>query len=233
MIRVGTHHAQRQWLNRAVWAALALFLLAAGYSACRGGLAFPFFDGSRSDASGEVRIARLQDTVDAQSREIAAFEVGRRVDQQSLTESQRMIGDLQSQVARLNQDVEFYRGVLAKEFGAGLVRLQSVVIRPAARGGFLVEITIVRAGERDAPRRGAVRVALSGIKRGALLEIPFRELSSAGQREVPFELRYLETLRIPISVPTEFRPDVLTVELLLNPGPRIVDRRTVHWTVTH
>lgn len=223
---------QRRWLSGLVRAALVLLLLAAGYSAGRGGLVFTSFGGGRSGVSGEVRIARLQDTVDAQSREIAALEVGRRVDQQSLAESQRMIGDLQSQVARLNQDVAFYRGVLGKEFGAASVRVQSVVIRPAVRGGFLVEVSIVRAGARDSPHRGVVRVAVSGTMRGALVEIPFRELSSARQREVPFELRYQETLRIPITVPREFRPDDLTVELWLNPGPRIVDRRTVGWTLT-
>lgn len=212
--------------------ASGVLLVAAGYGAGRSGLSLPLIEGGKGGVSGKARMVRLQDTLDAQSREIAALEVGRRVDQQSLAESQRMIGDLQSQVARLNQDVEFYRGVLAKEFGAGLVRVQSVVIRPATRGHFVVEVTIVRAGARDAVRRGAARVSLSGNLRGALVEIPFRELSSEGGREVPFELRYLETLRIPITVPGALRPEALTVELLLSPGQRIVDRRTVGWMVT-
>ena len=232
MSRLQIHHVRGRWLNRLVLIFSGVLLVAAGFSVGRSGLALPLIDGGKGGVSREARIVRLQDTLDAQSREIAALEVGRRVDQQSLAESQRMIGELQSQVARLNQDVEFYRGVLAKEFGAGSVRVQSVVIRPATRGRFMVEVTIVRAGARDAAHRGAARVTLSGTLRGALVEIPFRELSSAGVREVPFELRYLETLRIPITVPGALRPEALTVELLLSPGQRIVDRRTVGWMVT-
>jgi hypothetical protein len=51
------------------------------------------------------------------------------------------------------------------------------------------------------------------------------------RREGAFVLRYLETLRVPITVPDGLEPEALTVELLLAPGDRVVDRRTVSWNV--
>jgi hypothetical protein len=161
----------------------------------------------------------LQEALDAQSREIAALEVGRRVDRESLAEAQRMIGELQSQAARLKQDLEFYRGVLAKEFGAGSVRIQSAVVRAAPRGTFVVEVTVVRAAARDTPLRGAARIALAGMRRGALTEASLRELAPDRRREVPFVLRYFETLRIPITLPKDLMPQALTIEPLVDRGP--------------
>lgn len=178
-----------------------------------------------------MNAAGLRKALDSQSRELAALEVGRRVDRESLLEAQRMIGELQSQVARLNQDLEFHRGVLAKEFGAGSVRLQSVVVRGRARGGFQVEVTMVRAAVRDTPVQGATRITLSGRRQGALVEVPLRDLSSDRRREIPFVLRYFQTLHIPITVPGDLEPEAITAELLLAPGARVVDRRTVSWTV--
>lgn len=183
------------------------------------------------EADDGMTVPGLRKAVDAQSRELAALEVGRRVDRESLLEAQRMIGELQSQVARLNQELEFCRGVLVREFGAGSVRLQSIVVRSRAREGFLVEVTMVRAAARDTPLQGATRITLSGRRQGALVEVPLRDLSVDRRREVPFVLRYLETLRVPITVPDGLEPEALTVELLLAPGARVVDRRTVSWNV--
>ena len=214
------------------WLVAGLGLAAIGFWLGRWSMVDSSRDFIGSAGSPERRVAALQDTIDAQRREIAALEVGRRVDRESQTEAQRMLGDLQSQVARLNQDLEFYRGVLAKEFGAGAVRVQSVTVRDAPRGGFVVEVSVVRAAARDTPLQGAARIALSGTRRGALVDLTLRDLVPAKPREVAFVLRYFETLRIPIKLPVDFKPGTLTVELVLPPGARIVDRRVVSWSVT-
>jgi len=221
----------RSWQKVLVCLSVGLFLTVIGFLLGRWTMSASQHEPGRLGAAKESRIASLQDILDAQRREIAALEVGRRVDRESQIEAQRMLGELQSQVARLNQDLEFYRGVLAKQFGAGSVRVQSVVVRSAVAGTFLVEVTVVRAAARDAPLQGAARIALSGTRHGALVEVPLRELSRGRRREVPFVLRYFETLRIPIAIPADLRPEALTVELLLVPGARIVDRRIVSWTV--
>lgn len=219
------------WNKKLVWLSVGLVLAAIGFLLGRWSMSVSPHDQGRLGAARESRIAGFQDTLDAQRREIAALEVGRRVDRESQIEAQRMLGELQSQVARLNQDIEFCHGVLEKEFGASSVRVQSVVVRSAGSGSFLVELTVVRATARDAPLRGSARIALSGTRRGALVEVSMLDLSPGRRREVPFVLRYFETLRIPIKLPDDLRPEALTVELLLAPGARVVDRRIVSWTV--
>jgi hypothetical protein len=179
------------------------------------------------------RVDALDETIDSQRREIAALEIGRRVDREAQLEVQRMLGELQSQVARQNQDLEFYRAVLAKEFGAGAARLQSVAIRRApGDGGFVVEIAIVRPSARDRPIQGAVRLGLSGTRAGALVELPMRELTVGRQRQVLFSIRNFETVRLPVVVPHDVRPGALTIELTLPPSSRLEDRKVVSWAVS-
>ena len=45
------------------------------------------------------------------ARQLEAAEVARRVDREGYKQVERSLGDMQSQIARLNQDLSFYRGL--------------------------------------------------------------------------------------------------------------------------
>lgn len=210
------------------WPAAAIALALTGFGLGRWS-AGGSLSGSFQDRSS---VRELEETVDAQRREIAALEVGRRIDREAQTEAQRMLGDLQSQVARQNQDLEFYRGVLGKEYAAGAVRVQSVAIRRGARSGYLIDVRVIRPSARDRPVQGAVRLSLSGTRGLSLVDLQMRDLTSDRRRQTTFSIRYFETVSIPIAVPTDVRPGALSVELLLPPSSRLADRKVVSWTVT-
>lgn len=204
--------------------ALALAAFGLGRWSAGGSLSGGFLDRSR--------IQELEETLDAQRREIAALEVGRRIDREAQTEAQRMLGDLQSQIARQNQDLEFYRGVLGKEYAGGAVRVQSVAIRRGARSGYVVEVRVIRPAARDRPIQGAVRLSLSGTRGLSLVDLQMRDLTPDRRRQAAFSVRYFETVRIPIAVPADVRPGAVSVELLLPPSSRLADRKVVSWAVT-
>ncbi len=214
----------KRWVGPAVALGVALIAFGLGRWSAGASLSGTFQDRSR--------IHELEETIDAQRREIAALEVGRRIDREAQVEAQRMLGDLQSEVARQNQDLEFYRGLLGKEYAVGALRVQSVVIRRGARSGHVVEIRVVRPAARDRPIHGAVRLSLSGNRGPSLVELQMRDLTPERRRQAPFSVSYFETVRIPIAVPAGVRPGALSVELLLPPSARLVDRKVVSWSVT-
>lgn len=212
-----------RWVWPATAVALALVAFGLGRWSAGGALSAAFHDPSR--------IRELEESLDAQRREIAALEVGRRIDREAQTEAQRMLGELQSQVARQNQDLEFYRGVLGKEYGGGAVRVQSVVIRRGARSGYVVEVRVIRPSARDRPIQGAMRLSLSGTRGLSLVDLQMRDLTPDRRRQATFSVRYFETVRIPIAVPADVRPGAVSVELLLPPSSRLADRKVVSWAV--
>ena len=54
--------------------------------------------------------ARSKRKTKISARQLEAAEVARRVDREGYKQVERSLGDMQSQIARLNQDLSFYRG---------------------------------------------------------------------------------------------------------------------------
>lgn len=169
------------------------------------------------------RVAELE-------RELAARDVSRRVDQQAQAEAQAMIGELQAELARQQQDLDFYRGLVSERFGAGNLKIQQLSVVPA--GGdrsYVVEVTLVQTTLRDQLASGTLSLSLDGSRGGALTRLPMRELAADGRSQVSFSLRYFHTARIPIVLPEGFEPAALRVEFRSNRGGPEPQQQTFPW----
>ena len=101
---------------RAVLLGLAvLFAAAILYSAFELGrydAGFRVVDSVRGALSASARIRDLEALNERQRSQLEAAEVARRVDREGYKQVERNLGDMQSQIARLNQDLSFYRGLV-------------------------------------------------------------------------------------------------------------------------
>jgi hypothetical protein len=164
-------------------------------------------------------------------RRASVAEVGQRVDRQSQTDTQRMIGELQSETARQKQELQFYRGLVARQYGAGTLRVQELRIRPEGEERrYRVLITLVQAATRDTIANGTVTFSIEGQagKTPQTLTLPDVEIDK--RRQFPFSLRFFQQIEVPIELPLDFRPERLHVEYRLgrNPEP---SRQTFDWRV--
>ena len=50
---------------------------------------------------------------------MAVAEVDQRVDRQAQTDAQQMMGELQAETARQKQELQFYRGLVVRQYGSG------------------------------------------------------------------------------------------------------------------
>jgi hypothetical protein len=176
------------------------------------------------------RVDELGGRVKQLEAELAARDVTRRVDQQAQAETQAMIGDLQAELARQQQDLEFYRGLVAERFGGGSLRIQEVSVEPdEAERAYIVEVTLVQTTLRDQLATGTLTLALDGARRGALIRLPMREVAEGGRSQVTFTLRYFQTLRIPIVLPEAFEPASIRVEFRSSRSGPEAHQQTFPW----
>ncbi len=204
-----------------VYASFEFGRLIAGYSAATS-FAQRFALALRVDELGR-RIKDLEG-------EIAARDVTRRVDAQSQAETQAMIGDLQAELARQQQDLDFYRGLVSERFGAGSLRIQELSVSPGATAReFTVAVTLVQTTLRDQLASGTLSLALDGTRGGALVRLPMREVAEGERSQVSFSLRYFQTLRIPLVLPEGFAPASLRVEFRSNRGGPEPQTQTFPW----
>jgi hypothetical protein len=143
---------------------------------------------------------------------VAVAEIGQRVDRQAQTEAQRMIGDLQAETARQQQELQFYRGLVARQFGAGTLRVQELKVRREDDRRYRVHITLVQTATRNAVASGTVNFAIDGTRGGALVQLPLAEVEANRRSELPFSLRFFQQLEVAIELPERFEPASLQVE---------------------
>ncbi len=91
-------------------------------------------DSVRGALSTSARIRDLEAENAQQRTELAASEVARRVDREGYKQIEQSLGDMQSQIARLNQDLSFYRGLVQPE-SAVSVKVQQMQIVPDTPAG--------------------------------------------------------------------------------------------------
>ena len=162
---------------------------------------------------------------------VAVAEVGQRVDRQAQSDAQRMMGELQAETARQKQELQFYRGLVARQFGAGTLRVQEIRIQPEEEERrYLVLITLVQSATRDTIANGTVTFAVEGQQGKSPLTLPLADIEVDKRRQFPFSLRFFQQIEVPIELPLDFLPERLHVEYRLgrNPEP---SRQTFDWRV--
>jgi hypothetical protein len=141
-------------LGLAVLSGLAVLYMTFEFGRYEAG--FRVVDSVRGALSASARIRELETENEKQRGEIEAAEVARRVDREGYKQIERSLGDMQSQIARLNQDLSFYRGLVQPD-SVIHVKVQQMEIRADADG----KAGQRRGGERlDHHRRIAAEQAL-------------------------------------------------------------------------
>jgi hypothetical protein len=127
----------------------------------------------------------------------------------------RTIGDLQAQVASQTQELAFYRAVIAQGAPAIGVRVGTVRLSPAKpTGHFLVHVSLVRAGKTDGMTTGTVSLTIDGQGAGGkTATLDSQTLAGGGAADVDYNFRYYQDLEQTVALPSDFRPEHLTVQV--------------------
>jgi hypothetical protein len=180
----------------------------------------------------QSQIDQLQLTQHQLRLQLAAAEEARVAQVRERTELARTIGELQAEVEREQQDVEFYRGLVAQPSQAAhvTVRVQQFHIAQSAPQKFVLRFTIDRVTQPEQAISGTLTISVDGTQNGTPATLDLATLSG-GQEHLPFDFRYYAHMEQPITLPDGFKPDSVTLEL--QPARKGVSsyRQTFIWEV--
>src|SRR5271154_4179898 len=126
---VRSHAPKRRAVLLGGAALLAIVILYTMFEVGRYDAGFRVVDSVRGALSASARIRALEAENDNQRRQLEAADVARRVDREGYKQVERSLGDMQSQIARLNQDLSFYRGLVQQDASVG-TKVQQMQIVP-------------------------------------------------------------------------------------------------------
>jgi hypothetical protein len=147
-------------------------------------------------------------------------------------EVQRTIGDLQAQVARANQELAFFRGIVTQNANSAEVKIQQArMVATATANKFRVRVTLVQPMKPDAVVSGVVVLSVDGEVDGKPGRADFATLSGGKRREIPFTFRYLENIEEEITMPPGMKPEQLMVEVRSNRRGAAPVQQAYVWSV--
>lgn len=127
----------------------------------------------------------------------------------------RTISDLQAQVAQQTEELAFYRAVVAEGAPAIGLRVGTVQLSSAKPAGhYVVHVSLVRAGKTDGMTAGTVSLTVDGQGAGGKpVTLDGKTLAADGSATVPYDFRYYQQLNQPVTLPADFHPEHLTVQV--------------------
>ncbi|MFI4914725.1 MAG: DUF6776 family protein [Steroidobacterales bacterium] len=222
----------RRWLmltTALLLIALALYLVfelgrsQAGYDAMHAA--------GQRDALQE-QIERLQQQLRELRVQLAAADEERVAQVRERSELARSIGELQAQVARQSQDLEFYRGIVPQQGQPpAAVRVQQFGIAPLdTPQRFALRFTLNHPVRPEEAINGTLTVAIDGTRNGTAATVDLVALG-AKSAVLPFNFRYYSNIEQQITIPADFKPERVTIEI--RPSRRGVApyRQTFVWSV--
>jgi hypothetical protein len=215
---VRTHAPGRRVL---MVAALLLLAAAALFLAFELGRRKAGFDGiaaAQERAAFGTRISELENQLHEQRVQLSANESAQLALGRERSEVAVTIGDLQAQLARAQQDLEFYRGIANPQAAAtqgALVRVQQfhVMVGNADTRTYLLRISLNRPIHPEGMVNGALAISIDGERGGVATTLPLSQLTATRLGELTYSFRYYANLEQAISLPADFHPARTAVEI--------------------
>jgi hypothetical protein len=202
---------RRAWLlgSAAVCGALILYSI---FELGRYDAGFRVVDSVRGALSASARIRGLEVENERLRTSLAAADVARRVDREGYKQVERSLGDMQSQIARLNQDLSFYRGLVQPD-SLVHVKVQQMQIVPESAGSYHLKFVLMQTGKPDSVVSGNASIVIDGLLGGKPRSLSFAEVSPNRRGGLAYSFRYFQDYDEPVQLPQGFEPTRVGVEI--------------------
>src|SRR6202046_2087067 len=190
---------------------------------------FRVVDSVRGALSASRRIRSLESENENQRRQLEAAETARRLDREGYAQVERSLGDMQSQIARLNQDLSFYRGLVQPESLIHVKVQQMQIVPDGPAGQYHLKFVLMQTGKPDKEVVGNAAVTLDGLMGGKPLSLNYAQVSPNHRVSLAYSFKYFQEYNEPLELPAGFEPTRVGVEIHSGRGANHSFRQAFVW----
>jgi hypothetical protein len=210
---VRPHTPRRRAVLLGLAVLLALGVLYAAFELGRYDAGFRVVDSVRGAFSASARIRNLEKENERQRTQLEAAEVARRVDEEGYKQVNRSLGDMQSQIARLKQDLSFYRGLVQPDSVIHVKVQQMQIVPESVPGQYRLKFVLMQTGKPDSVVAGSAAITVDGLLRGKPSSVSFGQVAPNRRASLAYSFRYFQDYDEPIQLPQGFEPTRVGVEI--------------------
>ncbi|UCC15523.1 MAG: hypothetical protein JSW21_06285 [Gammaproteobacteria bacterium] len=160
------------------------------------------------------QILALQSENEELRRALALMRAADGVDREAYRRVARELDDLQSQIAELNEELAFYRGIMTPAEGQAGLQVQTVQIEPAdGDRSYRLRLILVQAGRNDRQVAGNLSVSVAGVGADGARVLPLEQMGGTTE-SLQYDFRYFQVLEQEVMLPDSFRAERVDVRIM-------------------
>ncbi|VXC92831.1 conserved hypothetical protein [Pseudomonas sp. 8Z] len=182
----------------------------------------------------QARIVEQDKELEFLRQRLAVVGSGEKVGQQAMEQNRRTIKLLEEQVFALQQDVAFYKGVLAPGSRRDGLRIRAFELQATDDPlRFRYKLLLSRVGSAEQPLEGKLRISIEGKQDGKAAKLALAAVSEEFEGEkTPFSFKHFQSLPEAgrfgeLALPKGFVPSQVKVEAEVS-GQKL-QSRTFKW----
>ena len=193
---------------------LGTMLLYGSFELGRYDAGFRVVDSVRGALAASARIRKLEVENDLQREQLAAADVARRVDREGYKNVEQSLGEMQNRIARLSQDLSFYRGLVQPDSPVHVKVQQMQILPESTVGAYRLKFVLVQTGNKpDSMVAGSTVLTIDGLLRGKPLTLSYAQVTPNHRAGLAYSFRYFQDYDEPVQVPPGFEPTRIGVEI--------------------
>tara|TARA_Y100000782_G_C10182510_1_gene264672 strand:- start:361 stop:1101 length:741 start_codon:yes stop_codon:yes gene_type:complete len=187
--------------------------------------------GAERDQLQEQIIAADQEIRGFRQR-VGALEKGGEVDRQAAEGIRQTVKSLKAQVATLEEEVSFYKGIMAPSGQDKGLRISKIDIQPLDQPNkYRYSIMMTQVADNTSYIKGLTAVNFVGLEAGKRKIIPLREIDqNVSELGVKFSFRYFQELTGEVVLPANFKVEQVQVVLQSSGNKAQRVEETIDWS---
>jgi hypothetical protein len=145
-------------------------------------------------------------------QQVADLKLGGQVDTRANEEVRLAIEALQTEIAELNEEIRFYKGVMVPNADAKGLRVERLDLRPSGVDSrYRYSLMLTQVVDKHDYIKGVVEVSLVGTQSGEPRTYSLNELDAEVSGEIRFRFSYFQHIEGELTLPAEFIPTEMVI----------------------
>lgn len=158
------------------------------------------------------QLVENESLVSEMRQEIATLKLGEEVDTKANEEVRASVEVLQSQIAELNDEIRFYKGVMIPNADSKGLRIERMNLEASAEPRkFSYSLLLTQVVDKHDYIQGGVQINLVGRQGDQPAELSLENISTENKRSERFRFRYFQNINGELEIPGDFEPEAVMV----------------------
>jgi len=185
-----------------------VILVAAGYllydyGHSRAGHDFDFLENEQ--LSLQTQIKELDTEVERLRNQLVSNQRSAEIEKQAYAEVDTSLRTMQAEILELEEEVAFYRSIVAPGETATGLRIQRFGIEPSGQEqGYFYKLVLTQVSKNTRTVKGRVVMQVEGLRNGKPHKLNLTSLSSTGQKQLDFRFKYFQSFEGNLVLPEGF-----------------------------